>query len=116
VPVTVEAIPALLHISVFLFLAGLIISLFTINHTVAYVILSAIVVFSLVYTAITMMPVIYHDSPYTSPFSTPAWYVSRKTAVAVLKAFDSVANFLKEFKGAFARWGSAAPATTTNGA
>ena len=105
--VTVEAIPALLHISVFLFLTGLVISLFTIHHTVAYITFSAIVVFALAYTAITVMPVIYHDSPYTSPFSTPAWYISRKTAVAVLDAADWVVNFLRQYKGKFARWRSA---------
>ena len=113
VPVTVEAIPALLHISVFLFLAGLVISLLTIHHTVAYVTLSATAVCSLVYTAITVMPVIYHDSPYTSPLSTPAWYISRKIAVLVLKSFDRVVDFLKEYKEAFARWRSGAKSTTT---
>ncbi len=38
--VAVEAIPALLHVSVFLFLTGLVISLFNIHHTVAYVVLA----------------------------------------------------------------------------
>ena len=65
--VAVEALPALLHISVFLFLAGLVISLFTIHHTVAYLTLSATVACILFYTAITVMPIVYHDSPYTSP-------------------------------------------------
>ncbi|KAI0290714.1 hypothetical protein BC826DRAFT_912919, partial [Russula brevipes] len=37
VAIVVEAIPALLHVSVFLFLAGLVISLFDIHPTVAYV-------------------------------------------------------------------------------
>jgi hypothetical protein len=52
----VEAIPALLHISVFLFLAGLVISLFIIRHTVSHV--SATLVYSLVYAAITVMPIV----------------------------------------------------------
>lgn len=91
--VTVEAIPALLHVSVFLFMAGLIISLFSVHHTVAYVVLSATTVCSLVYTAITVMPVIYHDSPYTSPLSAPLWYVPRKTALAVLKTVYRVVDF-----------------------
>jgi Family of unknown function (DUF6535) len=111
VQIAVEAIPALLHMSVFLFLAGLVVSLFTIHHTVAYVILSAVVACFLVYTAITLMPVIYHDSPYTSPFSKPAWYISRKTAVAVLNAVDWVVNFLRKSKEDFARWRSATKTT-----
>jgi hypothetical protein len=94
VSVTVEAIPALLHISVFLFLAGLIVSLFTIHHTIAYIILAATAVYYLVYAAITVMPVICHDSPNTSPFSAPAWYIPRKTALAVVNTVDRIMDFL----------------------
>jgi hypothetical protein len=97
VTVIVEAIPALLHISVFLFLAGLIISLFTIHHTVAYIVLATTVVCTLVYTAITVMPAIYHDSPYTSPFSAPAWYISQRMALAVFITVDRVAGFLGKY-------------------
>jgi len=32
----------------------------------------------------------YHDCPYTSPFSALAWYISRKTVLALLKAADFV--------------------------
>jgi hypothetical protein len=96
VSVTVEAIPALLHVSVFLFLAGLIVSLFTIYHTIAYVVLAATAVCSLVYAqaAITVMPVICHDSPYTSPFSAPVWYIPRKTALTVVNTVDCVMDLL----------------------
>jgi hypothetical protein len=102
VHVAVEALPALLHISVFLFLAGLVISLFTIHHTVAYIILSATVVCFLFYAAITVMPIVYHDSPYTSPLSTLVWCISRKIAVAILNAVDYVVDFLRKFKEGFA--------------
>ena len=97
VSVTVEAIPALLHISVFLFLVGLIVSPFTIHHTIAYVVLTATAVCFLVYAAITVMPVICHDSPYTSPFSALAWYISRKTALAVVNTVDRTIEFLGKF-------------------
>jgi hypothetical protein len=103
VHVAVEALPVLLHISVFLFLAGLVISLFTIHHTVAYIILSATVVGFLFYAAITVMPIVYHDSPYTSPLSTLVWYISRKIAVAVLNVFDYVVDSCRKFKESFAR-------------
>ncbi|KAI9462743.1 hypothetical protein F5148DRAFT_949117, partial [Russula earlei] len=69
VVVAVEAIPALLHVSVFLFLAGLVVSAFNIHHTVAYTVLASTAVCALVYLVITVLPAIYHDSPYTSPFS-----------------------------------------------
>ncbi|KAF8490247.1 hypothetical protein F5888DRAFT_1742198 [Russula emetica] len=97
VSVTVEAIPALLHISVFLLLAGLIVSLFRIHHTIAYVVLAATAVCSLVYAAITVMPVICHDSPYTSPFSALAWYIPRKTALAVVNTVDRVMDFIGKY-------------------
>jgi len=72
VSVTVEATLALLHVSVFLFLAGLIVSLLKIHHIIAYVVFAAMAVCSHVYAAITVIPVICHDSPYTSPFSAPS--------------------------------------------
>jgi hypothetical protein len=103
VHVAVEALPVLLHISVFLFLGGLVISLFTIHHTVAYITLSATVVGFLFYAGITVMPIVYHDSPYTSPFSTLVWYIFRKIAVAVLNAADYVVDSLEKFKESFAR-------------
>jgi len=95
-PLTVEAIPALLHISVFLFLAGLVISLITIHHTVAYFILTASFACAVAYAAITVLPAIYHDSPHTSPFSALVWYVSRKAIMAWLKMVDHIADFVKK--------------------
>jgi hypothetical protein len=114
VHVAIEALPALLHISVFLFLTGLVISLFTIHHTVAYIILSATVVGFLFYAAITVMPIVYHDSPYTSPFSTLVWSISRKIAVAVLNAVDYVADSPRKFKECFAYLVALISATKTS--
>jgi hypothetical protein len=94
VHVAAEALPGLLHISVFLFLGGLVISLFTIHHTVAYIVLSATDVCFLFYAAITVMPIVYHDSPYTSPLSSLVWYISQKIALAVLNAADYVTDSL----------------------
>lgn len=98
VHVAIEALPALLHISVFLFLVGLVISLFTIHHTVAYITLSATVVGFLFYAGITVMPIVYYDSPYTSPFSTLVWCISRKIAVAVLHTVDYVVDSLARLR------------------
>jgi hypothetical protein len=95
-PIIVEAIPALLHISVFLFLAGLAISLLNIHHTIGYIVLAASVACAVVYAAITVLPAICHDSPYTSPFSAPVWYVSRKTMLSLLKTVDRIADFVKK--------------------
>ncbi|KAH9030764.1 hypothetical protein EDB85DRAFT_1402900 [Lactarius pseudohatsudake] len=95
----VEAIPALLHISVFLFLTGLVISLFTIHHTIAYIILAATVTGGIVYTMITVMPVFCHNSPYHSPFSTLVWNVPRKIAKTLLSAAHHIGHSLQKYTG-----------------
>jgi hypothetical protein len=49
------------------------------------------------YTAITVMPAIYHDSPYTSPFSAPTWYISQRIALAVFITVGQVVDFLGKY-------------------
>lgn len=93
----VEAIPALLHMSMFLFLTGLVISLFTVHHTIAYIVFGATVVCGLAYMAITVMPVLFHDSPYHSPLSALFWNVPRKTAKALLSAAHYIVHFFKKY-------------------
>ena len=65
----VEAIPTLIHISLFLFFAGLLIYLFNTNHTVFRVVCCGVVVFLGAYFVITMIPIFLRDSPYYSPLS-----------------------------------------------
>ncbi|KAF8495927.1 hypothetical protein F5888DRAFT_1600916, partial [Russula emetica] len=65
----VEGLPTLLHLSVFLFFAGLVIFLFNINHAVFSSVISWIGIFSFVYGLITLAPIVRHDSPYFSPLS-----------------------------------------------
>ena len=75
VTTVVEFLPALLHISVFLFFAGLVIFLFDINHTVASVILALVAVCGLSYIIFTVIPILFHDSPFQTPLTTAAWYL-----------------------------------------
>ncbi|KAI9449817.1 hypothetical protein BJY52DRAFT_1176085, partial [Lactarius psammicola] len=59
-----EILPFLLHISVFLFFAGLVVFAFIANYVVAYITV-AIVGFSAVsYIALTLVPFITRDCPY----------------------------------------------------
>jgi hypothetical protein len=85
-PFVVETIPTLIHISMFLFFTGLVISLFSIHHTIARIILVATVVCGLIYTVMTVMPVFYRNSPYHTPLSAVTWAVPRKMARIVLSA------------------------------
>ena len=69
----VEGLPTLLHISIFLFLSGLVIFLFNVNRGVLIAVGSWVGVFSTAYGSITLLPLIFHDSPYSTPLSEVAW-------------------------------------------
>ena len=73
IPWAVEGLPALLHLSLFLFFGGLAIFLFNIDHEVFICVVWWIGLFSVVYVSVTMLPLIRHDSPYFTPLSIPAW-------------------------------------------
>ena len=65
----VEGLPALIHLAVFLFFAGLIIFLMNISHYTAITVISWIGIFSILYALITFMPMFRPDSPYYTPLS-----------------------------------------------
>ena len=74
-PWTVDALPTLLHISLFLFFAGLVVFLCNVNLTIFKLVLSWVGLCAALYGCMTCMPIIRHDSPYYTPLSLPAWYV-----------------------------------------
>ena len=75
-PRAVEALPALLHLSLFLFFSGLVIFLWNVNHTVSLCATLCIGLFSVVYACITVMPMLWHNSPYYTPLSQPTSYIT----------------------------------------
>jgi hypothetical protein len=89
-PWTVEALPALLHISLFLFFAGLAVFVIRINHTVFNVAISWIGFCTGMYLCITLMPMFRHDSPYHAPLSSSAWYLYVGTLSAVFRILSLV--------------------------
>jgi Family of unknown function (DUF6535) len=64
-----EAIPALIHISLFLFFIGLTIYLFNTNPAVFGPVVWWVGASALLYLVITIMPILRVDSPYYSPLS-----------------------------------------------
>ena len=92
----VEAIPLLLHISVFLFLAGLVDFLFPINDTVAFYILGYISAFISVYMILTVLPNLILNCPYRTPLSGFAWRISQVTALAILLLVRQIESTLQE--------------------
>ncbi len=74
-PWAVEALPTLLHLSLFLFFASLLIFLFNINHTVFSVVTWWVGLCAATYVGVTFMPLFWRDSPYYAPLSLPAWFL-----------------------------------------
>ncbi len=71
----VETLPTLLHISLFLIFAGVVLFLCNIDVTTFKLALSWVGICVILYACITFMPVFHHDSPYHTPFSLPAWRI-----------------------------------------
>jgi hypothetical protein len=65
----VEALPTLIHLSLFLFFAGLAVFLWNVNLTIFKVVLSWISVCTALYGSITLFPIFRHDSPCYSPLT-----------------------------------------------
>ncbi len=80
----VATMPVLLHLSVFLFFAGLVEFLFPIYATVAYATLGCVVVFALAYAVLTVLPNIYLDCPYATPLTGLAWRISQFSVIGYL--------------------------------
>ena len=74
-PWAVDALPTLLHVSLFLFFAGLVVFLCSVNLTIFKLVLSWVGLCTALYGFITCMPIIRHDSPYYTPLSLPTWHI-----------------------------------------
>ena len=95
-PWTVDALPTLLHLSLFLFFAGLVVFLCNVDLTCFKLVLSWVGLCATLYGCITCMPIFRHDSPYYTPLSLPTWHVVTGTLFFVYR-------FLRWFKD---NWGS----------
>ncbi|KAN0124182.1 hypothetical protein V8E52_001831, partial [Russula decolorans] len=87
----VEAVPALLHIAVFLFFAGLVDFLFSIDSVVGHVILGLVCFFGGIYVLLTFLPNLRPNCPYRTPFSrdTLKWFLVVPTVPAFLGIYCS---------------------------
>src|SRR5713101_1086247 len=87
-PVVAEAVPGLLHVSVFLFFVGLANFVLDINTTVGLSTTIPIGIAGLLYIFTTFAPVIYPQSPYQNSFSGFIWYASQKLRSRIFKDRD----------------------------
>lgn len=88
----VAALPALLHISVFLFLAGFVIFLYNINHTIFVIMIACVGACSGFYLCIGLIPIIRYDSPYYTPFSTLVWVAMTGILWLALRLFHYITS------------------------
>ena len=74
IPLIVGMLPTLLHLSVYLFLAGLVITFHTIHKKVAIAVDVAVGVSGLAYLALSILPCVDVRCPYRTPISQILWY------------------------------------------
>ena len=77
-PIAAEAVPGLLHVSLFLFFAGLADTTLNINTAIGVSTTVPIGICGLLYIFTTLAPVIYPQSPYQTSFSGVIWYAVQK--------------------------------------
>ncbi|KAI0258901.1 hypothetical protein BC834DRAFT_550524 [Gloeopeniophorella convolvens] len=93
-PWVVEALPALLHVSVFLFFAGLVVFVASLNHLVFASVALCISACICQYLCITAMPLVRHDSPYHTPLSPFFWSCCAGVSWMALRFAENVAYSL----------------------
>jgi hypothetical protein len=69
---------ALLHISVFMFLVGLVIFFFTVYKTVAIVVSTTVGLFVVAYSMLTILACLDRNCPYRTPISSVWWSSKRE--------------------------------------
>jgi hypothetical protein len=93
-PWVFEALPAMLHVSVFLFFAGLVVFLWNFDPTISKLILSWVAGCVVLYGYITFIPTFRHDSPYNTPLSPLAWSIVTGVPFISLRVFKWISYFL----------------------
>ena len=93
-PWVFEALPAMLHLSVFLFFAGLVVFLWNFDPTISKLILSWVAGCVILYGYITFIPTFRHDSPYNTPLSPLAWSIVTGVPYISLRVSEWVSYFL----------------------
>ncbi|KAI0287483.1 hypothetical protein BC826DRAFT_1044099 [Russula brevipes] len=66
-----------LHVSLFLFLVGLVVFFFPINRLVAIILSMVVGLFGMIYLIITVLACVDRDCPYHTPLS-GAWWSQRE--------------------------------------
>jgi len=84
-----------LHLSLFLFAAGLLIYFFNINRAAFYAVVWFIAITTVLYTSLTVLPIFDHDFRYVTPFSRMVLPVYLGGLYAMVQVF----SWIKPFHG-----------------
>ena len=87
----IEGARALVHLSMFLFFAGLLIYLFNICRTAFAVVVSWMALSTVVYASFTLLPIFRPNSPYYAPLSSIFWSLYACICYAVFEVLSSTA-------------------------
>jgi hypothetical protein len=93
-PTAAEAVPGLLHVSLFLFFVGLAVDTLKINRTVGISTTVPVGLCGLLYIFTTFAPIIYPQSPYQNSFSALIWYANQKLRRRKFKDRDGKSKFV----------------------
>jgi hypothetical protein len=86
----VEFLPFLLHTSVFLFLIGFVVYLFTFNSLVAGLVAGCAGTSYVLYLYISFAPIWSRDSPYSTPLTTLVWFIT----MGIISLFIRLRHFV----------------------
>ena len=87
----IEGARAMVHLSMFLFFAGLLIYLFNICGTAFAVVASWMALSTVVYASFTLLPIFRPNSPYYAPLSSIFWSLYACICYAVFEVLSSTA-------------------------
>ncbi len=100
----VETLPTLLHISLFLFFAGLVVFLRSVDLTIFKLVLSWVGVCTALYGCFTFMPIFRRDSPYYTPLSLPMWHIITGILYVLFRFLQWLTYFSYFSSGIYSRY------------
>ncbi|KAH8993082.1 hypothetical protein EDB86DRAFT_3078935 [Lactarius hatsudake] len=88
-----DVLPILLHASLLVFLAGLVVFSFGSSHIVFKVVASWVGLCALIYSCFTLLPILRYESPYYTPLSPPLWFLYTGTLYVVARILQWLTAF-----------------------
>jgi hypothetical protein len=98
IPKAVEVLPLLLHISLFVFFAGLSVFLFGVHRTIFKTVTALISLCVISYACLSLFPVIHKNSLYSTPLSVPSSFIFTGIRFLLFWMFPCFGKFIRNFR------------------